>query len=106
MKLAKDTLCKYLFEINNGRKITHIDYDLTCIASVSLSGPDGTEAAREVIKNLAKKMFDQQINEPDFPSLLNVLAKNHTELFLDFFLGDDQVQKHMKTALFKDYHGA
>ncbi|RWX52321.1 hypothetical protein VU01_10207 [Candidatus Electrothrix marina] len=106
MKLARDTLCNYLFEINNGRKVIHNDYDLTCIASVSLSGPDGTDAAREVIKNLAKKMFDQQINEPDLPTLLNVLAKNHPELFLDFFLGDDQVQKYKKTSLFNDYHGA
>ena len=99
--VARDVLSMYSFP---GERTRHnnLDYDLAQIARICLKGQEGINAAAEVCQHLAEAIIDNRIYAFDYPELLNSLARTQPFVFLDVFLGNDEIKDYQRRRMFSD----
>ena len=78
------------------------DFQLTVVVSVCLDGIKGSRAAKVMCQNLAKAISQNRVYSFDFPRLLNTLAKMQPTIFLDVFLGEDDIEDYQLRRMFTD----
>ena len=88
--IARKTLMMYPFD-QRRRHRSSKDYALANIAARSLGVPDGTVAASELAKKLADAIFAHKTYTFYHVQLLNKLAEIQPKIFLDEFLGRENV---------------
>ena len=91
--VARKTLILHPFARWQGQQGS-TDYDLVQIAMECRYQSDGITAVKELAKNLADALLTYQVSFSDYPELLNVLARLHPRLFLDEFLGRENVKEY------------
>ena len=91
--VARKTLILHPFARRQGQQGS-ADYDLAQIAMECCYQSDGIATVRELAKNLADALLTYQVSFSDYPELLNVLARLHPRLFLDEFLGLENVKEY------------
>ena len=99
--VARDVLSMYSFP---GERTRHnnLDYDLAQIARICLKGHEGINAASEVCQHLVGAIIDNRIYAFDYPELLNSLARTQPFVFLDLFLGNDEIEDYQGRRMFSD----
>ncbi len=97
--IARRTLAIHPFDRKQQRCGSE-DHDLAIIATRSLGGSAGADAARKLARNLANAMFTYQTYAFDNIELLNKVAELQPNIFLDEFLGREDVEKYQKHLLF------
>jgi hypothetical protein len=99
MVLTRDVLTMYTFD-EKLRGRGNRDNDLADIAGICLNGEDGIGAATEVGQKLAKAIMTQRVYAFDHPKLLDSLAKAQPIVFLDVFLGGNNVEETQLGRMF------
>lgn len=79
-----------------------LDYDLTQIAEVCLKGEEGKDAATAICQHLAEARPNGHAFAPDYPNLLNSLARAQPLVFLDVFLGNNWLKDYRRRRMFSD----
>ena len=97
--IARKTLEMHPFDRKQQRRGSE-DHGLAIIAARSLGDAGGVDAARELARNLANAMFTHQTYAFDNIELLNKLAELQPDIFLDEFLGREDVEQYQKQLLF------
>lgn len=78
------------------------DYAMASIAARSLAGSDGADATKLLAKKLADAILYHQTYKFDYIQLLNKLAELQPKIFLDEFLGREDVEQYKREWLFSD----
>ena len=95
---AQDVLTAYSFEKGQNNH----DYELTEVVSLCVDGTKGNHAATKMCQNLAKAISENRVYSFNFPQLLIKLAKIQPTIFLDVFLGGDDVEDYHRRRMFSD----
>ena len=96
--VAQDVMTAFPFE--NGQN--NLDYELTEVVDLCLDGTKGSRTATIMCINLAKAISENRVFSFHFPLLLNKLAKVQPTIFLDVFLGEDDVEDYQRRRMFSD----
>ena len=96
--VAQDVMTAYSFEKGQNNH----DYKLTEVVGLCLDGTKSSHAATIMCVNLAKAISENRVYSFDFPQLLNKLAKVQPTIFLDVFLGGDDVEDYQRRRMFSD----
>lgn len=99
--VAGKTLSIYRFD-QKQRHGGSKDYALASIAAISLRSAGGAGAARTLAKNLADAIVAHQAYSFDYTILLNTVAELQPKIFLDEFLGREDMEKYQRQRLFSD----
>ena len=99
--VARDVITAISFD-NERVNQKNDDFQLTGVVSVCLDGIKGGRAAKIVCQNLAKAISKNRVYAFDFPQLLNTLAKMQPTVFLDVFLGEDDIEDYQLRRMFTD----
>ena len=102
IKIAQKTLTKYPFD-QKQHLLGDEDYNLSNIAQKCLENFEGISVAKEFTKNLADAIIKYQISSFNFTMLLNTIAKLQPKIFLDEFLGREDVEEYQLYRLFSDH---
>lgn len=95
---ARKSLIMYPFDQKHSRQGSG-DYALSKIAARCLGGSEGTAAAKEFAENIANAILAYQTHTIDHTELLNTLARLQPRLFLDAFLGREDVEDYQRHHL-------
>jgi hypothetical protein len=96
---TRDVLSIYNFDEKLGRQ-NSLDNNLADLASICLAGADGIDAATLVAQKLIKALVAQRVYAFDYPKLLDSFAKAQPIVFLDVFLGDNNVEENRHATMF------
>ena len=99
---AQKTLTMYPFD-QKQQLLGDEDYNLSNIAQKCLGNFEGISVAKEFTKNLADAILKYQISSFNFTMLLNTIAKLQPKIFLDEFLGREDVEEYQLHRLFSDH---
>ncbi len=99
--VAQKTLRMHLFD-QKQQKHDSVDYALSNIAQKCLRYSEGINVAKELAKNLADVILTYQTYSFDYTRLLNTIAELHPKIFLDEFLGREDVEEYQRRRLFSD----
>ena len=102
--VARNIMTAFSFDDKRAKQHSH-DYKLTAVVRVCLNGTNGNQAASIMCQNLAKAISENRIYSFDFPQLLNKLAKMQPTIFLDVFLGRDDIEDYRLRRVFSDDFG-
>jgi len=97
--VARDVLSRHTFAEKFRGQGDH-DADLADIACICLNGEDGIPAATQVGQKLAKAIMDQRVYAFDYPRLLDSLAQAQPIVFLDVFLGGNNIEETQRRRMF------
>ena len=84
------------------RKHGSEDYPLSKIAQNCLGDTEGINVAKKLAKNLADAILTYQIYSFDYTMLLNTIAYLQPRIFLDEFLGREDMEEYHRDRLFSD----
>lgn len=98
---ARNILTMDIFTRQRGGSGT-LDHDLADITGVCLGGQEGTVAATTLCHHFLDAITNNRIYAFDFPRLLNSLARAHPEIFLDVFLGNNEVERFRHERMFSE----
>ena len=96
LALARDVMAAFSFEKEQSKHA----HKLTEVVGVCLDGTKGSHAATIICQNLAEAISENRVYFFDFSQLLNKLAKMQPAIFLDAFLGGDNVKDYQRRRLF------
>ena len=99
LAVARDVLSMYSFEEKRMRQ-SNRDYGLAKIARMCLDGKDGVPAATEICQRVAKAVIDRRVFASDYHELIESLAQTQPRVFLEVFLGGNNVQANHQRRLF------
>ena len=99
--VARDVITAISFD-DERVKQKNDDFQLTGVVSVCLDGIKGSRAAKIMCQNLATAISQDRVYSFDFPRLLNTLAKMQPTIFLDVFLGEDDIEDYQLRRMFTD----
>ena len=103
IELAQKTLTKYRFD-QKQQQLGNEDYNnLSDIAQKCLGNFEGISVAKELTKNLADAILKYQISSFNYTMLLNTIAKLQPKIFLDEFLGREDVEEYQLHRLLSGY---
>lgn len=88
--VACDVISKYPYDERQNRN-HHPDYDLAQIAKVCLSEAEGIELAKKICQTLVECFQEHPSLAFDYSYLLRYLAQAHPYVFLDTFIGNDEI---------------
>jgi hypothetical protein len=94
--------CRFTTLIKNGGQRNR-DYKLAEVARTCLKGQDGSHTAIQIGQHLEQAIMNHRIYAFDYPNLLESLAHTQPIVFLDVFLGDDDIEDHMRRRIFSDH---
>ena len=72
------------------------------IAMVGLHGDDGGPAANELCQHLVQAIIDGHVYAMDYPTLLSSISKVQPFIFLDAFIGNDQIKAYQRARMFNE----
>ncbi len=96
---ARDVLCHFQFT-KDIRRHDSQDHQLSQIALVSLYGDAGGPAASELCRHLVQAIVEHHVYAMDYPTLLSSISKMQPFIFLDAFIGSDQVRAYRLRRMF------
>lgn len=99
--VAQDVVSAISFDDERTKHKNH-DYRLAKVVNICLDGTKGSQAATIMCQNLAKAISQNRIYSFNFPQLLNKLAKMQPMIFLDVFLGEDDIEDYRRRRMFSD----
>ena len=99
INMARKTLAIYPFE-QNRRHNGCEDHALANIAATCLGGSGGADPAKAVARNLADAMFTYKTYIVGHIKLCNKFAELQPNIFLDEFLGREDVKQYHREKLF------
>ncbi len=99
LAVARAMLSMYSFDKKPGRATT-LDYKLAQIANICLKGEESVDTARKICQNLLEAIISNRVYTFNYPDLLNSLARIQPVVFLDIFLGSDQLQDFHRKRMF------
>jgi len=97
--VTQDMLSMYTFDKNNKRQRNH-DYVLATIVRICLKGQGGIPVAKKFGRHFAKSIIDYRISAYDYQNLLKSLAQAQPMVFLDVFLGRNDVKEYQRKRIF------
>ncbi|MFA6163060.1 MAG: hypothetical protein WC685_06500 [Methylobacter sp.] len=100
--LGQELLVQINFDRENNRSEL-IDYKLGQLVESCLVGEKAITTATVICKKLAKALLEYKIYPTDFPRLLENLAQQQPQAFLDNFLGDNEYSISRIECLFTNY---
>ncbi|MBN2457123.1 MAG: hypothetical protein JXB29_11410 [Sedimentisphaerales bacterium] len=101
IKVARDILTMYSFSGKRGSRGDR-DYALAQIAGTCLKGQEAFNAATEICQNFTAAIVDNHIYALDYPDLLNMIARNQPFVFLNTFIGTDEIKGYQRRRMFAD----
>jgi hypothetical protein len=101
VKIAREVLSLYPFSGKRGSR-GDSDYALAQIAGTCLNGHEAFNATTKICQNLAEAIADNRIYAYDYPDLLNIIARDQPFVFLNTFIGNDNVRGHLRRRIFTD----
>jgi len=101
MTVAQNLLSMYAFD-EERRKQRNLDYPLADIARICLNGQNCISVAIKISQHLANAIIDHRIYAFDYPKLLNSLAQVQPKVFLDVFLGSDDIEDNQRRRMFSN----
>lgn len=102
MAVARDILSIYDFDKKRGSQ-SYRDYQLAEVARTCLKGQDGSRTATQIGQHLAQAMMNHRIYAFDYPNLLKSLAHTQPIVFLDVFLGDNDIEDQLRKRICSVY---
>ena len=96
---ARDVLCRYEFSRDRVRHDSN-DHELSQIALVGLYGDAGGPAAVELCRHLVQAIVEHHIYVMDYPTLISSISKMQPFVFLDAFIGSDQIRAYRLMRMF------
>lgn len=100
--LGQELLVQISFDRENNRSEL-IDYKLGQLVESCIVGEKAITTATVICKKLAKALLEYKIYPTDFPHLLENLAQQQPQAFLDNFLGENEYSISPIECLFTNY---
>jgi len=101
--VAQDTMLMFTFD-EERKKFGDWDNSLADIVRNCLNNEDGTAAARQLSQNLIKVISDNSSFRSDYKRLLSSLAQTQPLVFLDVFLGSNDIEaNHSKQMIYSNF---
>ncbi|OQW97495.1 MAG: hypothetical protein BWK74_06225 [Desulfobacteraceae bacterium A6] len=101
LAIAREVLSMYPFP-DKGERHNNLDHSLAQIAHICLNGKEGICASTQICQHLADASADYRIYAFNYPELLKMIALAQPFVFLDVFLGNDDIKDYQRRRMFRN----
>lgn len=101
LAIAREALSIYPFP-DKGERHNNLDHSLAQIAHICLNGKEGICAATQICQHLADASADYCMYAFHYPDLLKRIAITQPFVFLDVFLGNDNIKDYNRRRMFRN----